>query len=421
MEGYKSLSEFQSNPIIEVSSVFENTTIRHDLLQSYLRRLHRARSVQDLFKKIKISARKISALEAFDSCNIEIHPGKSIDTAVVRFLLQDKKPYGINLGVDSDPFQFKFIGYLRNTLHRPNISKLTASINPQTRNLNYELSHLEKLTLSPYLQYRLQAGKYSDYLDTNIEENKYGGSIAFSTISRRHTLEIGRNTRTNSVHAEHASIEAIKNCVLPTSKNYLMHTYQFRPRRSWNSEWFSAQFSLSNEVAVGENVLFHKVKAMCTVNLRLNKFVVLAGHAQAGCIPPWPSTQYCINDAFRYRNFKGFNYLGRRQPPHDGFIQDKINAPGDYLGNRTKLLGEVNLIWERFPILSTMSIYPFVYANAAYIPETNAHWQNIRASTGFGLKWQLAFGNLEFSYATKVWKQPGDMQAEFKFYFNENK
>ena len=82
----------------------------------------------------------------------------------------------------------------------------------------------------------------------------YGGSIAFSSLSKRHTLEIGRNSRSNSVRGDHASAEAVEGCLLPSSKNYVMHTCQFKPRRSWRSEWASAQFSISNEIATGEDL-----------------------------------------------------------------------------------------------------------------------------------------------------------------------
>ena len=95
MEGYNSLSELKHNPLIEVSSVFENITIRYDLLHCYLSRLHSARSVADLLRKTRIASHKLTALEEFDSCSIEIHPGKSTDTAEVRFLFQDTSPLSV--------------------------------------------------------------------------------------------------------------------------------------------------------------------------------------------------------------------------------------------------------------------------------------------------------------------------------------
>ena len=45
--------------------------------------------------------------------------------------------------------------------------------------------------------------------------------------------------------------------------------------------------------------------------------------------------------------------------------------------------------------------------------------KKVRGSIGFGLGWSLGYGRLEFSFANKVWKKPGDISAEFQFLFGE--
>ena len=192
MESYSALSEFHSNPIIGVSCVFENTRISHSTLDSYIRSVKKAHSVSDLSSRIRLAVLKFHDLAAFDSCSIEVHPGAHIDTAEVIFKLKDKRFFGVNIGVDSDPFQLKFLAYLRNLFHRPNKTNFSISMNPFTRKYNYEVIHEEKIFPAEKLQFKATIGKYSGRLDTNIEEKMAGAMIGISNMKGSHLVEFGK-------------------------------------------------------------------------------------------------------------------------------------------------------------------------------------------------------------------------------------
>ena len=417
MEGYNSLKDFTKNPITFVSIKFEETSVDHDILLNYLHHLTHSRTVSDLHKRISQSIIKLNLLDSFSGCKASVYPGKLIDTAEVRFKLYDKRNVGGNIGFDSDPFKLSLIGYLRNFYHRPSISTLQLNSDITMKNVDFEFIHNDKLTFQNYLQSALKIGTYSEPLDVNIEEKSYGGSISLSTHDKKHLIEIGRNVRTNIITTENASAELLKNAILPTDKNYISYTYYYKNDEFDPNSAFNLDFQLKNEWAIGKKLWYHKIEANVNHYYYFNKSTYLWNTLNLGYIPNLFSNRYHINDTFRYKNVKGFKYLGRREKPHDDFLVDKINVPGDFLGSRSQVTLESKIISKGFPFFNKFGISPFIYTNFAYIPEKSNFKENLRASTGFGLCWDLAIGRLEFSYASKVWKQEGDRSAEFQAFF----
>ena len=419
MESFNNLKSFHKNPLVSVSCVFKNTTIDPLLLSKYLKSLQAARSLEDLQSQIIASSRKLDLLNAFTKCKVEVGPGLVMDSAVINFYLVDKSKFAFNIGANSDPFQLNFLSKIRNINHRPNETGIAFGFNPQTKNTTFELKHSDKLTVPDVLKLEIKAGKYLENLDINLEEKKYGLATVFQSFDNKHAVEIGREIRSNTIQAEFASVELIKRALIPTEKNYIRYSYLYSSLSGLKTTGSAWVFKAHNELAIGENLSFHKISSEISHYFDVSKEVLISNSLEAGFFVPWGWTKYHVNDAFRYQNFSGFHHIGRREKPFDKYLADKIEVPGDNLGQNSKISLQTSLILKNFPFLAKFRISPFFYLSSAYIHEKPDYKQNIRGSIGFGLKWFMSIGVLEFIYSAKFIKQEGDKEAEFQIIFKE--
>jgi outer membrane protein assembly factor BamA len=413
MEGYSNLKDYERNPLISVSCEFTGTKIKKKQLTTYLKPLLDSRTVGELQSRLESSSKKLFLLNTYNSCDIEIHPGDTINSALVHFYLTEKQPYGLSFGISSNPLKFYTQGFFRNINSRANTTKLSLAWNYLTKKIDIELDHLDKLTVPGRIKTSAKIGSYSRELDTNITENSYGPTLSFQ--SKAHQIEIGRRVRSNIIKAEHASESLIRNNLLPTDKNYLAYDYTKNFEFSKNI----LNFKVQNEIAVGENLQYHKITGEVQHFLKITPEVVLENKITAGIIPSWSGSKYYVNDTFRYENFKGFSHLGRREQSHNQDITDKIKIAGDDLGNSSKLSLESKLYLSYSSFLKSLSLTPYLFISGAYINEKPSYYQNLRGSTGFGLTWVFGGINLEFAYSLKVFKQENDREVDFQVFFTE--
>ena len=73
------------------------------------------------------------------------------------------------------------------------------------------------------------------------------------------------------------------------------------------------------------------------------------------------------------------------------------------------------------PLLFTLNMEPFLFFNAVYARNSkskvaggqDSKGSNIRASTGFGLSWQISPVAIEAYYTLATKKQTGEIQSSF--------
>lgn len=267
--------------------------------------------------------------------------------------------------------------------------------------------------------------KFSEELDQNITEHGYGGNIVLKSFNGKHKFEIGRYVRTNKIAVEYASIKLLKEELPVSVKNYLTHTYTRDSRDDPQETRSGSLLTLSNEFAVGADTRFHKI------DLKYHQYFPILSHLSLqtsfgiGAFLPWINTKTHVNDRYRSRYTKGFRAVGTREQPADANIRGRFAIEGDELGKLSALNMEVKLHFYQTPIISGVGLVPYIYANMIceephkFTSARQYISENARGSVGIGLGWIGAFGRVEFSYASHVWKRPGDVSAEFQVLFGD--
>mmetsp|Transcript_33877 Transcript_33877/g.59037 ORF Transcript_33877/g.59037 Transcript_33877/m.59037 type:complete len:423 (-) Transcript_33877:4-1272(-) len=419
-----SQEEVQSNPLASVSITFEGTKTNHALLRTHLHKLTRARTVGELHERCTRALNKLTALDAFKSCKTTILPGTEINTAIVEFEIKDLRWWELSLGFNTDNEGGRSIvsGILRNLRNRAEQTRVSTEYKHNTGTYGYEFTHIDKLFDPKHFQLVYSLKKSSEEVDQNVIENAYGGSISLETYDGAHKLSIGRKVRTNLIAAEYASMELLRQELPTSAKNSLTHTYTVDRRDSSDYTRSGYLASLTNEIALGNTTRFHKVEAKGTRYFELLKDSPLQLSGSLGFFMPWNFTKSHINDRFRGRYIKGFRSVGDRFPPADPSQHGKYLVEGDDLGKLSQLQLEAKLHFYNLPFLEKISLTPFVYSNLIVIDPLHTksaeHFkQQTRGSVGFGLGWNMAFGRIDFSYASKVYSKAGDVSAEFQVLF----
>ncbi|CAG9331805.1 unnamed protein product [Blepharisma stoltei] len=427
MEELKELRDHAKNPIVSVELDFRNTSTNPELLKRYVRPLTKSRSVEELHAKIKETVYKLNALDMYRSCDAIVLPGKTIDAALVQFVLKDKRWWNLSFGANADSEGGKSVlsAHLRNLRGKADLTNINLEYKLNTGTWGYEVFHHDKLYMPGKWEMMYSVKKYSDELDQNVKENAYGGSFAIKSANGKHKLEAGRFIRTNDVAVEYASLKLLKEELPVSVKNYISHTYTRDLRDDTSEPRTGSLTSITNEFALGGDVNFHKVDLKFNHYFPILSNVVFQSTFGLGAFIPWKNTTTKINDRYRSRYIKGFQAIGTREQPADPTMRGKFAVEGDDLGKLSVLNLETKLHFYNTPVISGVGLVPYLYANMICeephkVTNLKTYFrEKARGSVGIGLGWVGAFGRIEFSYATHVWKKPGDVSAEFQVLFGD--
>lgn len=419
-----SQEEVQSNPLASVSLKFIGTKTDPALLRAHLYKLSRARTVGELHEKIGAALNRLTSLDAFRSCRTTILPDRGLNTAVIEFDIKDSRWWECSLGFTTDNEGGRSIvnGIFRNLRGRAEQTRVATEYKHNTGTWGYELTHADKLFNPKHYQVSYSLKKSGEEIDQNVIENSYGGSVALETFDGAHKLVLARKVRTNQIAAEFASLELLRQELATTAKNSLTYTYTTDSRDNSTQPKAGYIATLTNELALGSDVRFHKVEGRVSQYYELFRDIPLQLSGQLGFFMPWGFTKTQINDRFRGRYIKGFRSVGDRFPSADPAQQGKYLVEGDDLGKLSQLQLEAKLHFYNLPFLQRAGLTPFIYGNMIvidplYTKSADHFKQQMRGSAGFGLGWNMAFGRIEFSYASRVFTKPGDVSAEFQILF----
>jgi outer membrane protein assembly factor BamA len=419
-----SQEEVRSNPLGSIGLRFSGTKTHSALLRAHLSQLTHARTVGDLHDRLAAALNKLTRLDAFKTTATTIYPGSGVNTAVVHFDIKDLRWWEMSLGFNTDNEGGRSVvsGIVRNVLGRAEQTRVQTEFKHNTGTWGYELSHVDKLFSPKHYSVSYSAKKASDELDQNVIENSYGGSVSLETFDGVHRVTLGRKVRTNAIAVEYASLALLREELATTAKNSLTHTYTLDTRDNSEQPTTGRQTTVTNEVALGHDASFHKVEGRVSQYFPLFPDIPLQVSGYLGFFTPWAFTKTNINDRFRGRYLKGFRSVGDRVPPANPEQVGKYLVEGDDLGKLSQMSLEAKLHFYNMPFLQRAGLIPFIYGNLIVVDplhtKSAAHFQQqTRGSLGFGLGWNMAFGRIEFTYASRVFSKPGDVPAEFQILF----
>lgn len=415
MEGYSNLGPYKKHPLAQVYLKFTPSTFDPEL-QKFLSFVQNSSTVEELNESIFKAGQKISSLDAFDECQVKVLPGKHINTAEAQFFLTQKQLFSPQIGLKSDPIELSLVSYFRNCFGSVNSLMLKLGLELESKNKTFVVDYLSKIGLWNKFQYGLQIEKSSSFLDVCVQEHLYSIGPYLKSFDNTQFIKLGYYLRSNEIFVNQASAELIKEGLLPSSKFSLSYKYS-EPDFPVLSSLFGVAFKA--ELAFSSQLEFLKLEKSVSKSWSLSDKLKILLNLDLGYILPIQSPQVTLNDRFRYKDFKGFRFLGRRFQANNEYLAEKVVVAGDHLGTRGKLTGDVQLVHNSFPLFSRFGIHPFLFASAAYLQESSSFKSNTRAAAGFGAKLMLPFGYLEFVYSSKVWAQPGDCPAEFQIFFKE--
>ncbi|CAG9311846.1 unnamed protein product [Blepharisma stoltei] len=427
MDELKELRDNAKNPILNVELEFQHTSTNPEVLKKYFRSLTKSRSVEDLHEKIKESVYKLNALDLYKGCDVIVLPGKAIDSALIQFVLKDKRWWSLSFGATADNEGGKSVlsAHFRNLRGKADLTNVNVEYKLNTGTWGYEMFHHDRLYMPGKWETMYSVKKYSDELDQNIKEHAYGGSFSLRSSDGKHKLEAGRYIRTNEIATEYASLPLLKQELPVSVKNYIAHTYTRDLRDNPSEPRTGILSTLTNEFAFGGDVNFHKIDFKIHHYFPILSDIVFQSTFGLGAFMPWRNTKTRINDRYRSRYIKGFQAIGTREQPADPAMRGKYAIEGDDLGKLSVLNMEAKIHFYNSPVLSGVGLVPYIYANMICEEPhkfTNAKTyfkEKARGSFGIGLGWVGGFGRIEFSYASHVWKKPGDVSAEFQVLFGE--
>lgn len=406
MEGYDKLKSFNANPLNSIHLTF-SSSLNHEILEEYLKFLKKSKNIEQLHDNLKLASKKLSILDSFTDCKVEVYPGVQANTAEVRFIMTEKDFSIYQFEADMDPTRVSCRYLLRGLMKKPSLSEFKLGIVPYLNDFDGSFSYMDRISLVKDLNHGFKVGKNVRMLDLSAHQTVYFGEVFLKTWNDKHALSAGYHLRSNRIATKTLSLDLIKNCILPTDKYFIAYNYH-------NPAFLNYPLSvkLRTEIAKSQTSF---TKTHLSIAYKYNFFsdYFWVNKAKLGFLHTFNNKKPCINDAFRYHNVKGFKYLGARQHGRDSNPEVAV----DNLGTQKKLYFETMALKNSFPLFTRLKLTPYVYGSSAYVLEKPSWRDNIRCAVGFGMKWQLPFGSLDFSYASRVWRQPGDIPAEFQVFF----
>lgn len=416
MESFSNLGPYKKHPLAQVNLKFFPETFDSEL-QKYLKFVKKASTVQELNDSIVEAGKKILYLDAFNECHVKILPGKYVNTAEAQFHLVKKEMFKPQINMETDPLEVSLVSYFRNLFGSVNSLILKLGFELEHKNKTFMLNYLSKVGVANKFQYGFEVEKASNYLDINVHEHLHSLAAYINTYDDVHSLKLGYYLRNNEIFVNRASSELINEGLLPSSKTSLIYKYS-KPYFPILNLKFSTV--IQAELAFSNKLEFLKLEKSVNKLWSLTNNLKVLLNLDCGYTLPLQAEHISLNDRFRYKEFKGFKFIGRRFRANNEELAERLEVEGDHLGSRSKLSGNIQLIHTAFPLFSRLGVNPFLFVSAAYLHETDNLLKNSRAAAGFGAKVAMPFGVLEFVYTSKFWAQPGDCPAEFQIFFKEN-
>jgi hypothetical protein len=425
MEGPEDISDILFCPLNSVDIEISSTKIRQDLLHQIVSKVKNSKSVLSLQENLFFSLQSLESLNSFKSCEIKVLPGKTRDTALVSYNLQDNKAWSFSAGADANNEGGRtFIsGCFRNVREKADLTDLKVEYKPNTKTYGFEVIHVDKL---------FKPGKWENYfsfkqgteeIDNNFKQNAYSGSIGFRTLNGKFRTELGRTVRTNKINSDLASVNLITEALPVNAKNFLLSEYKISNVSNLQREGYS--FTASNEFAWGKDNIFQKVDFKFSRFFGLTNSIAWQTSFNFGAFLPWSFSKVSLNDRYRIKYIKGFHSVGSRKLPADPVMTCKYDVYGDDLGQLSKLLIENKVHFYDASVLEGTGLVPFVFGNLiCEAPGKVSSFRNyfreyVRGAVGFGIGFNLGVARLEVVYNSKVWKKKLDCDTTFQIVFGE--
>lgn len=415
----------QDARLVDVTITTNGSHTQPGLIEQFLAPLVATGSVGELQEKLLDSLQRLNELSSFKKCEMEVHPGQKPDSALVKLNFEPLRWWGLSMGVDAnnEGARTTTTALFRNLRGRCDETKLNFEYKPASSRTGVEISHLDRLFIPGTWQANYSLRNYNDEVDVNLVETGYEGSFTLRSLDGVHQFYIGRGVRTNLIAWERASMELLKQEMPVNARNRLSYTFNLEGRNDKVAPTKGYFLSLTNELAYGADTRYHKVELRGKQYFPISSRIALEFAGFLGAILPWENSKHHVTDRYRGLYLKGFRSVGPRAPPANPALIGKYHLDGDDIGQSSQLTLEAKLLFYTTPVLHTVGLVPYIYANAIGInplamtrPVDYAKTM-VRTSVGFGLGWSMALGRIEFSYASKVWSKPGDYPAEFQVLF----
>lgn len=424
MNTREKLDLYGAHPLAGVTLELLNTKTDPQLLYKLLQAVRKAPNLQELQKRLENAAQTLHDLDIYKECNIALHPGIELDSALASFDFKEYNMLGWDLGLFADNKGAKTsLGLtMRNLRGRADLSKFDVNYLVNSNSLQYMFEHHDQLFSPGRLQSLLRLEKGKKELDSHVLEDKYGGGLYLITSNKTHTLGLGRYTRTNIINSDYAS-QALMNEIPVSSINFLSHTYRLDTTDHYLYPTEGNLLILKNQIAYGD-ARFHKVDIDYSRYFKLTSRLVFESCLSFGMFTPFEMCKTYFNDRYRTDNIKGFKSIGLREPPGKTYIQGNPNFTGDDMGKLSLLQLQGKVHFYDLPILSKLGLVPFVYGNLALVdPIKMKSYESAvnetRGSYGIGLGYNSTRGRIELSYTTRSFSKPGDLAGEIQVTYYE--
>ncbi|OMJ80430.1 hypothetical protein SteCoe_19335 [Stentor coeruleus] len=420
-EGLNDIADILNEPLFSVDMEFHNTSVDTNILKKYLKTVSGAKSVEQLSHYVAEALLKLDRLEVFKSCEVKILPGKSENTALAYFDLQEKGSFtaSAEAKTTNEGGSTEFKGGFRNIRHKADFTEIKAEYKPNTRTYGFALSHYDQLYTPGKYQAIYSITQDTIELDTNLKETNYGGSFLISSMKKDWNIKFGRLIRTNVIRAEHASTKMIRQSLPVNAKNYAQFCYNYSSLNDMLIPTSGIKLNVINEFAYGEDNKFHKIDFKISKYFGLTNNIVFQGSLDSGVFIPWPGSKISINDKYRSRFIKGFQSVGTREPPNDPNVMAKYEPCGDNLGAKSKFNAEGKIHFYNTVGMQNYNLVPFLYGNVVcespnkFTSMRNYAQDYVRWSAGFGIGLNLGSARLEFAYAARHYAKKCDVTAGF--------
>jgi len=392
-------SRFAKNRLNKVDLEFSKTSVSYEVLEKCLKPVRYSRTVEELDSNLTRCMEKLKTLEAFKSCTVEVLPGEAFNSALVDFRFKDLEFWDLraNTAYGLQGGSLGVLLLMRNIRKKADVTSLMLTLRHNPTLWGLSLQHHEKI-LGP-LEGLFSFGVGHCELDQNLKESSLSELVVLKHKNSNNTFEFGRKFRSNKLKTNYSSSELIQEALLETAKNYLKHTFWWGP------------VSFSNEFAISSDVRFHKTELQVRKLSELWENVVLESRLDAGLVVPWNFSKLTVNDKYFYNNQKGFKSIGSRVPSEEN-LKGSYGLDGDNLGSNYFCTLESKVYLYKNATLNALGLVPFAYGNLILR-------ERLRGSLGFGIAYSSRFGKVELVYSAKVWKQPGDLSAEFQVLFSD--
>lgn len=409
MEGYKNLNAYKKHPLTRVNLQFFPESFQSSL-RSYLKFVEKSENIEQLHENLKLAGEKLSLLDAFDECRIEVNPGEVISSAAPQFHLKSKPQVSWLPLIVNDPLSFGVNLELKNLFGSINVINFNCGVVAENKFKTFLLDYCSKIGLRNKYQIGFEIKKEFKYLDLNIDELSLGAGLYIKTLNNKHEWYLGHILRNNNIFVNNASTEIIKQGLLPNSKTHLTYTFKDNNLSGFGIPF---RFASTTELAFSEKLEFLKFEHSLSKIWNVFSYYIQT-KAVIAHIVALQADKIALNDRLRHVDVKGFRFIGKRAEPNDEVFSKNFEVSGDHLGSSLIGKAEALLYHKSFPYLSNIGLHPYLFASAAFVKESSNFNENLRSAFGLGLSYISGSSVIDFVYTSHAIKRNGDTAAEFQ-------